>query len=64
MKYYTGTSTNGLETQYGYIEDLWHNILEWVDGIYFSSNTMYCINNHNNFSDTVNDTKIGNQIDF
>jgi hypothetical protein len=38
MQYHTGTiqnsrSTNGMGIQYRYIEDLWANIMEWVDGV-------------------------------
>lgn len=64
MQYHTGTmQTNrtnlGVGVQYRYIEDLWGNVLNWVDGCYYSSNGLSIIMNPNNFSDTENGTIIG-----
>lgn len=63
MQYHTGTMQSsrtayGVGCQYRYIEDLWGNVFGWVDGIYFSSSNVYCINNPSNFSDTTNGTKV------
>ena len=49
MAYHTGVSANGYSVQYRYIEDPWENMLEWLDGLYFSGANMYCIKNPNNF---------------
>ena len=64
MPYHTGTmlssrTTYGLGTQYRYIEGLWDNVLDWCDGIYFSSANVYAIMNPNNFSDTTGGTLVG-----
>ena len=45
MTYHTGTTqsartTYGLGTQYRYIEGLWDNVLDWMDGCYYSSSGM------------------------
>ena len=57
MPYHTGTtknsrSTYGVSTQYRYIEGLWDNCYDWMDGCYYNSNGMYTILNPANFSDT------------
>ena len=64
MPYHTGTTkssrtTYGFGTQYRYIEGLWDNVLDWCDGIYFSSANVYAIMNPNNFSDTTGGTLVG-----
>ena len=64
MGYHTGTmqnsrSTYGVGCQYRYIEGLWDNCFDWVDGIYFSGANVYCIKNPNSFSDTANGTLTG-----
>ena len=64
MVYHTGTTqsartTYGLGTQYRYIEGLWDNVLDWMDGCYYSSSGMSVIKNPANFSDTANGTVIG-----
>lgn len=61
MPYHTGTmrssrTTYGVGTQYRWIEDLWGNVMEWVDGIVFAgtySENVYIITNPSNFSDTI-----------
>jgi hypothetical protein len=64
MPYHTGTmkssrTTYGVGTQYRWIEDLWGNVLDWVDGIYFSSANIYAIKNPANFSDSSGGTLVG-----
>lgn len=59
MSYHTGISADGYSVQYRNIEDPWENILEWVDGLYFSGANMYIINNPNNFATGSNGTLIG-----
>lgn len=64
MPYHTGTmqssrTTYGVGCQYRYIEDLWGNVYDWCDGIYFSDATIYGILNPANYSDTSNGTNIG-----
>jgi hypothetical protein len=64
MPYHTGTmqssrTTYGVGCQYRWIEDLWGNVFEWVDGIYFSSSSVYIITDPSNFSDTTNGTLVG-----
>lgn len=59
MSYHTGVSSDGYSVQYRYVEDPWENVLEWLDGIYFSGSSMYCINNPNNFAVGSNGTLIG-----
>ena len=63
MTYHTGTNavnrTTYGHTRYRYIEDLWGNIFDWCDGIYFSSTNVYCIKNPADFSDTSNGTNVG-----
>ena len=64
MQYHTGTAaanrtTYGVGVQYRYIEGLWDNVYDFVDGIYFSGADVYIVKNPENFSDTSNGTKIG-----
>lgn len=64
MTYHTGTTksnrtTYGCGTQYRYIEGLWDNVLDWMDGCYYNSNGMNIILNPNNFSDSSGGTSIG-----
>ena len=63
MPYHTGTmqssrTTYGVGTQYRYIEDLWGNVLDWCDGIYFSGSKVYAIKNPSSFSDSSGGTNI------
>lgn len=67
MQYHTGTmqanrTDYGVGVQYRYIEGLWDNILDWMDGCYYSSNGMSVILNPNSFSDTKNGTVIGTPV--
>ena len=64
MPYHTGTmkssrTLQGVGTQYRWIEDLWGNVLDWIDGIYFSSANIYAIKNPTNFSDSSGGTLVG-----
>lgn len=63
MTYHTGTNASSRTTyghvQYRYIEDLWGNVYDWCDGIYFSSSTVYAIKNPANFSDSSGGTNVG-----
>lgn len=63
MQYHTGTTAASRTTyghvQYRYIEGLWSNVWEFVDGIYFSGSTVYCIKNPSSFSDTSGGTSVG-----
>ncbi len=64
MQYHTGTMQpnrrdDGVGVQYRYIEGLWDNAIDWMDGCYYSANGMFIILNPNSFSDTTNGTVIG-----
>lgn len=63
MQYHTGTDavnrTTFGHTQYRYIEDLWGNVQDGIDGIYFDESSIYCIKNPANFSDSTGGTLIG-----
>ena len=64
MPYHTGTmqssrSTRGAGVQYRYIEDLWGNGYEYVDGIRFSNRNAYIINNPQLYDDENNGTNVG-----
>lgn len=64
MTYHTGTTqgnrtTYGLGTQYRWIEGLWDNVYDWMDGCYYNSNGLNIILNPNQFSDNANGTMAG-----
>ncbi len=64
MPYHTGTTqsnrtTYGLGTQYRYIEGLWDNVYDWVDGCYYNSSGLNIILNPSNFSDSANGISAG-----
>ena len=66
MIYHTGTNavnrTTYGHTRYRYIEDLWGNVYDWCDGIYFGgtyNEEVYAIKNPANFSDTRGGTNVG-----
>ena len=64
MLYHTGTmqtsrTTYGVGVQYRYIEGLWDNVYDWMDGCYYNSNGLNIIMNPNNFSDSANGTLVG-----
>ena len=63
MQYHTGTTaanrtTYGF-TQYRYIEGLWDNVFDWMDGCYYNRNGLNIIMNPNNFSDSAKGTLVG-----
>lgn len=63
MQYHTGTTaanrtTYGF-TQYRYIEGLWDNVYDWMDGCYYNYSGMNIILNPSKFSDSANGTSIG-----
>ena len=66
MIYHTGTTaadrstTNG-NIQYRHIEDIYCGRYEFVDGIYLSGSTVYCIKNPASFSDTTGGTSTGSR---
>ena len=63
MQYHTGTSAASRTTygccQYRHIEGLWDNVYDWVDGIYFSGSSVYCIADPADFSDSSGGTQVG-----
>lgn len=63
MQYHTGTSaasrTDYGHVQYRNIEDLWGNVYDFCDGIYFSDTNIYAIKNPSSFSDTTGGTLVG-----
>jgi hypothetical protein len=64
MPYHTGTmqtsrTTYGVGCQYRYIEDLWGNVYEWVDGIRFSDSTIYAYSDPSTYSDSSGGTNVG-----
>lgn len=64
MPYHTGTAaasrtTYAVGVQYRHIEGLWDNVIDFIDGIYFSGANVYIIKNPDNFSDSANGTLIG-----
>ena len=63
MPYHTGTvSANHADygdCQYRYMENLWGNVFDFCDGIYFNDTDIYVIKNPANFSDTTGGTKVG-----
>lgn len=63
MPYHTGTMQKsrdayGVGCQYRYIEGLWDNCFDFVDGIYSNSANIYCIKNPGSFSDSEGGTLI------
>lgn len=68
MPYHTGTmqtsrTTYGVGVQYRYIEGLWDNVYDWLDGCYNSSNGLNIVKNPENFSDTAGGTAVGMPTD-
>ncbi|MBS4879793.1 MAG: hypothetical protein KH138_05715 [Firmicutes bacterium] len=64
MPYHTGTmqssrTTYGAGVQYRYIEDLWGNVYDWLDGCYYNSSGLNVILNPANFSDSTGGTAVG-----
>ena len=63
MQYHTGTDqasrTTYGGTQYRWMEGLWDNCYEWLDGCYYDSNGLNIIKNPSNFSDSSGGTPVG-----
>ena len=63
MKYHTGTTVSDRGTyggtQYRWIEGLWDNVYDWMDGCYYNSNGLNIILNPNSFSDSANGVAAG-----
>ena len=63
MVYHTGTNAADRATyghvRYRYIEDLWANVRDWLDGLYLNNASVYSIMNPANFSDTIGGTFTG-----
>ena len=63
MKYHTGTSAVNRTTygccQYRYIEGLWDNVYDWMDGCYFNGNGLNIIKNPNSFHESNNGVVVG-----
>ncbi len=63
MTYHTGTNAASRTTyghvQYRWIEDLWANVYDWMDGCFYSSSGMNVILNPSSFSDTSGGVNIG-----
>lgn len=63
MTYHTGTNASNRNTaghvRYRYIEDLWANVRQPVDGIRVNNNSIYIIKNPSSFSDTSNGINVG-----
>jgi len=65
MPYHTGTTSGGIGStiyganQYRNIENLWGNVQDWCDGLYFNGVNVYGILNPAQFSDDANGTLIG-----
>ena len=64
MPYHTGTmqsarTTYGVGTQYRYIEGLWDNAYDWLDGVYYDSNGMNVNMKPSTYSNTSGGTSVG-----
>lgn len=64
LTYHTGTyratrQTYGTGVQYRYIEGLWENIYDWLDGIYLRDELIYCTKNPADFPDTAKGVLVG-----
>lgn len=66
MTYHTGTNVSSRttygHTRYRYIEDLWGNVYDWCDGIYFSSANVYAIKHPAKFSDSSGGTLVTTKL--
>lgn len=67
MLYHTGTNAATRTThghiRYRYIEGLWSNVHDFVDGIYINSlGAVYCIKNPASFSNSSGGTHVGNTV--
>ena len=67
MPYHTGTmyssrDAQGAKVQYRYIENLWANGYQFIDGIYTQNRSVYVNNNPSNYASTGLGTLIANNI--
>ena len=68
MPYHTGTmqtsrTTYGVGVQYRWIEGLWDNCYDWLDGCYNSSSGLNLILDPSKFSDSANGISVGTPVD-
>lgn len=63
MKYHTGTNAGNRTTygctQYRYIEGLWDNVYDWMDGCYCNRNGLNIVTKPASFSDNANGVAVG-----
>ena len=63
MQYHTGTNVGSRTTygctQYRYIEGLWDNGYDWMDGCYYNGSGLNIVTNPANFSDNANGVAVG-----
>ena len=63
MQYHTGTTvanrTDYGYTQYRYIDGLWDNVFDWMDGCYYNDSGLNIINTPSKFNDTSNGVVVG-----
>lgn len=63
MQYHTGTTAASRTTygctQYRYIEGLWDNVYDWMDGCYYNDSGLNIVTNPANFSDNANGVAMG-----
>lgn len=63
MQYHTGTNVGSRTswgcTQYRYIEGLWDNVFDWMDGCYYNSNGLNIIKTPSQFHDSANGIAVG-----
>ena len=63
MQYHTGTTAASRTTygctQYRYIESLWDNAYDWMDGCYYNGSGLNIINTPNKFHDASNGVAVG-----
>lgn len=63
MQYHTGTTAASRTTygctQYRYIEGLWDNAYDWMDGCYYNGSGLNIVTNPANFSDNANGVAVG-----
>lgn len=63
MQYHTGTTAASRTTygctQYRYIEGLWDNVYDWMDGCYYNGSGLNIVTDPANFSDNGNGVAVG-----
>ncbi|MBD5099233.1 MAG: hypothetical protein HDT35_06785 [Clostridiales bacterium] len=67
MQYHTGTTAATRNAsgfiQYRNIEGWWDNVFDWMDGCYCRNNSLYVIENPNQFNDNDDGTLVGSPTD-